>query len=385
MASWQFTDTYGAQYPSLASSVLGMVVFSSYSLEGTSFTGTLDVAASGASLETLGAMLNLTSIPVSGTVTNTNDTLTVSLQSTDNAAFTAGVAGSIPLIGGEITQNAWLAINVVATTNDDPSEGPKIDKMDLVVILAVGSHSVQIDSQVPMNGGFFTLVGTFTNVGISLEDLNFLMGSLAGGNAWFPAEQLGPYYNNGLALSLLDMSLTMYIQLNPMTVTMSSITVNVGITNIPLLGQKLYMNPLGVGVTVTNPTSNPQAVWGLEGALVLCNYARPGDTANPDFIFEFALGFPSKAQPMFTFSSQLENPSKLPVDTMLQDLLGSGIGVGLAETLTINSFELSADADSTSGQITDFSTGIVMSGGFGLFASTGFDVEEISVQVEYSP
>lgn len=382
MASWKFTDTYGTQYPSLASSVLGMVVFSSYSLNGTSFTGTMDVAASGVSLATLGALLNMTSIDVSGTVTNLNNTLTVDLQSTDNAAFTAGVANSIPLIGGSITQNAWMTINTVATTSDDPSAGPQTDNMELVVILAIGSHSVQIDSQVPMNGGFFSLAGTFTNVGITLSDLNFLMGSLADGNAWFPAEELGPYYDSGTALSLLDMSLTMYIQLDPLTVTMSSISVNVGITNIPLLGQQLYMDPLGVGVTVTNPTSNAQAAWGLEGSLVLCNYARPGDTANPDFTFDFALGFPSASQPVYSFSAQFENPSNLPVNTMLQDLLGSSTNVGLPATLTINSFEFAADADSTSGQITDLSTSIAMSGGFGLLAN--FDLEAISIQVEYN-
>src|SRR5262245_29631573 len=157
MATWKFTDDYGTQYPALAGSILNLLVFSDHTITGTTFTGTLDVTATGAALATLGQIVNMTSIAVGGTVTSANNTLTVSLASSDTTAFTAGVAQSIPLIGGSITQNASLTIDTVVTTTDDPDEGPTTDQFNLNVTFAVGSHSVTIVSQVPMNDGFISL------------------------------------------------------------------------------------------------------------------------------------------------------------------------------------------------------------------------------------
>jgi len=377
MASWTFTEDYGAQYPALAGSILNLLVFSDHTVTGTSFTGTLDVTATGAALATLGQIVNMTSIAVSGTVTNENNTLTVSLASSDTAAFTAGVAQSIPLIGGSITQNASLTIGTVVTTTDDPDEGPTKDQFNLNVTFAVGSHSVTIVSQVPMNDGFVSLTGTFTNVGIDLDDLNFLMGSMGSSSQWFPATELGPYASGSPAFELLSMALTLYITINPLTVTVSSVTVSVGITNIPLMGQKLYLDPLAVVVTVSSPTSNPTVTWGLEGDIVLCNYARPGDTNNPDFVFELQMSLTD-----FTISGELENPSNLPVNTMIQDLIGAGTNVGLPDTLTINCFDFDTQADKTTGSISSFSTDIAMSGGFGLFSD--FDLESFAFSLVYT-
>jgi hypothetical protein len=146
MASWTFTEDYGTQYPALAGSILSLLVFSDHTVTGTSFTGTLDVTASGAALATLGQIVNMTSIAVSGTITNENNTLTVSLASSDTAAVTAGVAQSIPLIGGSITQSASLTIDTVVTTTDDPDEGPTKDQFKLNVTFAVGSHAVTVVS-----------------------------------------------------------------------------------------------------------------------------------------------------------------------------------------------------------------------------------------------
>ncbi len=72
-----------------------------------------------------------------------------------------------------------------------------------------------------MHDGFCILQGDFTNVGITLDDVKFLM---AGGSpdAWFPGRaQLGPYYSSGPARSTSShISLTLYLSLNPFSVTL---------------------------------------------------------------------------------------------------------------------------------------------------------------------
>src|SRR4051812_14222452 len=113
MASWKFTDDYGKRFPALGASVLALLDFSEHSLTGTAFTGTLDVAASGAALATFGQILGLTSIAVSGQVTEANNTLTVSLTSADGAAFLKGIAASIPLIAKNLTGAAMSILTVV--------------------------------------------------------------------------------------------------------------------------------------------------------------------------------------------------------------------------------------------------------------------------------
>ncbi len=376
MASWKFTDDFGAQYPALQSSVLNLLVFSDHTLTGTAFTGTLDVAASGASLATLGQLLNLTAIGVSGQVTNSNDTLTVALASTDAGAFRDGLAASIPLLGKQVTA-ASMAINTVATTKDTPDTGPQQDDLGLSVTLRVGSASITLTSVVPMHGGLFTIHGTFENVKIGLEDLSFLMGPLGTGDQWFPSKQLGPYYQGGPALSLLGLEITVNVGLSPFTVSVVSVSAGIGITGIDLMSQKLYLNPIGIWAVVEDPGGSASVGWSIEGAIVLCNYARPGDYQHPDFAFDFAMDLTD-----YSISGQLENPDNLPINTMLQDLLGQGTSVGLSTNLTIDKFDFAAGVDKSTGTLSQFSTDIAMSGGFGLFAN--LDIEEISISVAYS-
>jgi hypothetical protein len=375
MANWKFTDDYGTQYPALSSTTLKLLVFSEHSLNGSTFTGTLDVAATGPALSTLGKLISLPSIPVAGTVTNENGTLSVKLNSTDATAFTTALAQKIPLIGGAL-QNAGLAIAVVVKTTDQAGQ-PTQDGYDLDLSLKIGGNTVQVATQVPMNAGLFTITGDFTGATVQLTDLNFLMGTLTAGQ-WFPTQKLGPYMQGSPTLQLLSLSVVLAIQLEPsLTVSVSSVTVTIGINNIALLGQALYLNPLGVIVTVTSPTSSPVASWGIHGAMVLCNYARPGDLADPDLTFTFDMVLDD-----YTISAELENPSQVSVSTMLQDLMGQSTNLGLPSTLTIDKFDLSTQGDSTSGKINHFSTSIAMSGGFGLFAN--LDLEEIDVSVEYN-
>jgi hypothetical protein len=369
MANWKFTDDYGTQYPALSSTTLRLLVFSEHSLSGTTFTGTLDVAATGPALSTLGKLISLPSIPVAGAVTNENGTLSVTLNSTDATAFTTALAQKLPLIGGAL-QSAGLAIAIVVKTTD-PAGQPTQDGYDLDLSVKIGGNTVQVATQVPMNAGLFTITGDFTGATVQLSDLNFLMGSLSGGNQWFPTQKLGPYMQGSPTLQLLNLSVVLAIQLEPsFTVSVSSITVTIGINNIALLGQALYLNPLGVIVTVTSPTSSPLASWAIHGAMVLCNYARPGDLGNPDLTCTFDMVLDD-----YAISAELENASQVSVATMLQDLMGQSTNLGLPSTLTIDKFNLSTQGDSGTGKINHFSTSIAMSGGFGLFTKLDVSVE----------
>jgi hypothetical protein len=385
MADWKFTDDYGSAYPALQSSFLAGLAFSSHSLNGTAFSGTLDVAASGTVLQTMGVLVGLSQIGVAGTVTNTSGTLTVTLRSTDAEAFKAGVARSIPLIGGSVTQAAWMDVQNVTKTTDTADDGPTTDALDLGVTFAVGSASVTIVSQVPMGNGFFTLSGTFTGVGISLEDLGFLFGTLGTNNQWFPSTQLGPYSAGSPQFGLLSMSLTGYVQMTPtFRISVSDVTVEVGITALPLMPTALYLDPLGVWVTVTDPTGAAAAHWGLEGAVKLCNYATPGPggLSAPDFIFDFQMAFPDSTNPGFVISGNLENPSGKSVNVMLQDLMGPSTNIGIADDLTVDTFQFDTVANTSTGTISEFSTSIAMSGEIGIFQS--FSLESFSVSVSYS-
>lgn len=375
MAAWKFTDEYGTQYPALTTSILNFLVFSEHAIDGTAFTGVLDVAATGPALATLGLIVNMGSIAVSGTVSNANNTLEVSLTSSDAEAFKEGVAKSIPLIGGSVTQNAELRIHVVVNTTDDP-DVPTTNVIDIRITFAVGTRSVTVACQVPMNGGFMSITGTFQNVGISLQDLDFLTGGLPA-TKWFPSTELGPYTQGSPAFELLGVTLDLYIKLSPFSVSVMSVTIQVGITNIPLMGQKMYLHPLAVWVTISSPTTDPTPSWSLEGKIVLCNYERPGDPNHPDFTFDLQMNLTE-----FTLTGDYGNPSTLPVTTMIQDLMGAGTDIGLPPTLTLETFDFATQADKKTGEISSFSTDIAMSGGFGLFDS--FDLESFSLSVEYS-
>lgn len=385
MATWKFTDDYGSKYPALEASILSLLAFSEHALDGKAFTGTLDVEASGVALGTLGLLLDMRSIAVSGTVGDDGSTLTVSLRSTDDDGFRNAVAASIPLIGGSVTQAAWMTVDTTCMSTDTADTGPTADAITLHVTLAVGSSTVTISCGVPMNGGFFTLTGTFTGVGIGLDDLDFLMGSLASGDAWFPTDELGPYTQGSPSFDLLSMSLTAFIPPGAtFAVSITSVTVEVGIVRLPLMPPKLYMDPLAVWATVTDPTGKAAAHWGLEGALKLLNYQNngTGGLSAPDFEFDFAMGFPDKTDPNYTVSGALDNPSSKSVNVMLQDLIDPSVDIGLANDLTVNAFEFDTTADTSTGTISDFSTTVAMSGSFGLFEQ--LTLESFSVSVVYS-
>ena len=385
MASWKFTDDYLGSYPVLENSILSLLVFSEHTIEGSNFTGTMDVSETGIALATLGHIVDLQSIPVSGTITENDSTLTIVFQSNAAQAFLEGVKNNVPLIGNAVTA-ASSTVRTVADKSQTTEDDPITDEFSLNVALTIGNMSVNILSSVPMNGGFFTLIGEFSGVGIQLSDLNFLMGSQAGGESWFPSEKLGPYNQGSPSYGLLTLSITGYILFTPsFSISISSVTVMVGISQLPIYDNKMYLDPLGVWVTVSDPVNNASVTWGLSGEVKLLNYNNQGISGldAPDFIFNFDMGFPiPPSQPNFSFSGYLDNPDGKPVNLMLQDLLGSETSVGLSPDLVIKSFEIDSTADVTTGKISDFSTSIAMSGGFGILST--FDLEKISIAVTYS-
>jgi hypothetical protein len=374
MPSWKFTDQFATKYPALRASVLNMLVFSDHTITGSAFTGTIDVAASGVVLATLQPILNVSSIPVTGSVTDSGTTLTVTFDCTDKTMFVRGITARLDFLAKVLTA-ADISERTICLTTDDPDVGPKTDELLFSITLAINaSSSVTLTCGVPMYGGLFTLDGTFDNVGIQLSDIQFLMGS-ASSTDWFPGKQLGPYYQGGPALSLLGISITLYVNVSPFSIVVSSISAGIGITGIDLYERKLYLSPIGVWVLVD--LQDGEFEWAIEGALALCNYGRPGDYRHPDVLFDFSMDLTN-----LSISGELENPEKVTVATMVQDLAGAGTSIGLSDRLTIDSFSISAAADKSTGKLTEFSTSLAMSGGFGILEN--FDIEQISLSLDYS-
>jgi len=209
-----------------------------------------------------------------------------------------------------------------------------------------------------MNGGVLSFSGDASNLSLSaLDDLNFLMGSLANGNQWFPTDELKPYTDDSPRFCLLDLSFTAFISLDAQVKSsISSISVTVGIIQLPLLGEKLYMDPLGVMITLSDTSVGmlPTCTWGLKGAIKLCDYTNQGigGLDSPDFEFDYAMSFPNlPLYPDFSISGDLENPSDSSVNKMLQDLISPDLDVGLADELTVNSFTFDTTANTTDGTI----------------------------------
>lgn len=385
MATWKFTDQYGATYPALANSILNLLVFDitgSSPVSGTSFTGTLDLTATGNAMNVLASLLGVTAIPCTGTVQETNNTLSVSLQSANNDVLTKAIAANLPIIGNEICKNAGISIANVTPASLTAQDEPTSDELDINITIAIGSGTGTLVAQVPMSDGFFTVSASFQDVGIGLSDLDFLIPN-SKFSSMFPSSELGPYYDSNTALDLLQLGVTFYIGHSPLTIIVTSVTVVIGIVNIPLYKQALYLDPLAVWISVTGLNATPTPTWGLLGSLVLCNYNTPGKTETPDFEFDFDMTFPNPpTQPTFSIAGTYQNPLNQPVSLMIQDLLGPGTDTGIANTITIEKFDFYTDADVTTGTISDFGIDIAMSGQFGLFQN--FELEEFSISVAYS-
>ncbi|OMP76237.1 hypothetical protein [[Flexibacter] sp. ATCC 35208] len=388
MSNWKFTDQYGSTYPALANSILSLLVFDVSSgnspVSGTSFSASLDLTATGNAMNVLAALTGTKTIPITGTVTTSNNQLSVNLQSSDNDVLTKALAACIPIIGGDICKNAGISIVNVTGTQQTSDDEPQTDEIDLSMTIAIGSGTGTLTTQIPMSDGFFNISASFTNFGIALSDLNFLVPGNNNFSTCFPSTQLGPYYNNQTQLELLSLGVSLYVSTAPsFSVVVSGVDVTIGITNIPIYKQALYLNPLAIWINISNVNTTPTPAWGLVGNFVLCNFNRPGDTGNPDFTFDLNMGFPNPPdQPNFSLSGNFDNPYNQPVSQIVSDLLGQATDLGIGNSITLEKFDFATDADVTTGYISDFEFEIAMSGQFGIFEN--FSLESFSIAVAYS-
>ncbi|MCB0628203.1 MAG: hypothetical protein R2824_25590 [Saprospiraceae bacterium] len=391
MANWKFTDQYGKTYPALANSILNILVFDvaegSSPVDGTSFSAPLNLSATGKTMKVLDAITGLSSIPMSGTVTTDDNTLTVKLSSTDDDDITAAVAKLIPLIGGDITQKAWISIDNTTPASATADDDPTTDEFDLNVTIAIGSGTGTLTTQIPMSIGLFTLKAEFENFGVQLSDLNFLAGG-SDFSTFFPDTLPSSYYTpNTTTLNLLSMDLALNVSISPkVSVSVATASVSIGIVNIPLKPNALFLSPLAIWINLTNPTSSPTVTWGLDGSVNLYPYGKQSDppASPPDFTFEFQMEMPTKQNPTFVVSGNFDNPDDQPVSTIISDLLDDGtFNTGIASTITLEKFDFNTAADTSSGTISEFSVDIAMSSTFGLFQTQSLDIKDFSISVSY--
>jgi len=261
--------------------------------------------------------------------------------------------------------------------------------MDLNVTIAIGSGTGILTSQIPMSSnGIFTLNGTFTNFGINLSDLNFLVGNTSF-STLFPTTLPTSWYTSGsTALNLLSLGVTLYINTTPtFSVTVSSITVSIGIVNIPLYPNGLFLNPLAVWMNITSPTNNPTVDCGLSASAMLYPFGKQTHppSAPADFTFDMDLQLPSSSDSTFSISGLYDNPNNLPVSNILSDLMNNGsFNTGIGNQITLENFDFFSTANVSSGSITSFSTNIGMSSPIGLFANADLGTVDFKISVDYN-
>lgn len=395
MAAWKFTNVYGTGYPALENSILSVLVFDvpngTSPISGDNFAATLDLTATGKAMNVLAAMLGMTSVPMSGTVTTTDAVLNVALTSTNNRAILSALAACIPLLGGKIN-SADLAIKNKTAASYTLDDAPEIDVFDLDAGINIGSGKGDVALQIPMSNGIFSINVNFSNFGISLADLNFLVPG-SSFSTMFPTDLPTTYYNPATtALYLLSLGLTLCVNTSPsLSINVSTVSTSIGIVNIPLYPNALYLNPLAVQINVADPFSKPVASWGLTGDICLYPYGKqtsPPSVA-PDFTYELAMQLPTASNPDFAVTGTFDNPENLPVSQILCDLMdNAAFNTGISKLLTLEKFDFAASANTSTGTIDDFSVEIAMSAEknkgsfFGLFSSD-FGVADFSIAVSY--
>ncbi|MEI9995233.1 MAG: hypothetical protein WDM91_11615 [Rhizomicrobium sp.] len=367
MPNWTFADDYAARYPALASSVLSLLVFSDHSLTGSAFAGTLDVAASGVALETLGQLSGATAIPLSGSVSDDDTTLTVTLAST-TGAFGLDAISAIPLLGPKITA-VGMSVSTIAAASDSADTGPGTDDLSFSIALSLGGDTVTLAGAVPMNGGLCTIEVETTGIAIGIDDLDFLTSKVGAG--WFPADQLGPFSQT--SLTLIGLSVDLYLALDPFSIAFASVAIGIGFTGQALIENVLYLSPLAVWVTIAAPDGAPTFTWALMGTLALCSHLRPGNYQNPDLALDMSMDLNN-----FAVSATLENEQSITVNTALQDL---GVGsIGLGDDIILTTLEMDITVDS-GGKATGFDLDVGMSGSLGLFSV--LTVEKMELKMSY--
>lgn len=392
MANWKFTDQYGAAFPALANSILNTLIFDvpegASPVTGTSFSAPLDLAATGTAMNVLTTLLGLKTIPMGGTVTTDDETLTISLQSSDGAEITAALAKCIPVVGGNVMQDAGITIDNVTPASLSADESPTTDTFELNAEILIAGKTVLLTAQVPMAEGIFTLKAEPVGFSVTLSDLNFLIIGPAF-STLFPDTLPASWYSPGsTSLQLLTIGISFYVQIKPkLSVTVSTLLIGIGITNIPLYQNALLINPLAVWLSIATPTSSPQVEWALSADAQLYHYGQQTlpPTGNPDFTFDMQLQLPGAEDQNFSVSGNYDNPFNLPVSTIIADFMNNaGFDTGIGTQITLNAFSFSTTADKATGTISSFNMNIEMSSPVGLFAAPGFGVQDFSISVDYS-
>lgn len=400
MAAWKFTDAYEAAYPALAGSILSVLVFDAPTgspVNGTTFTGTLDLQATnqaiGTPMAVLSAILGMSTIPMTGTVTTSQNTLSVHLTSTNNDAVLKAIAACIPLIGGTVMRKASIEIRTQTQASASKENDPEIDAFDLKTTIAIGHGTGEVVTRIPFSEGVFAMTASFDQLAVGFAELDFLV---PGGNmrSLFPGDGQLPrsYYDPATTtLNLLALQLTLEVQTNPkLSVSVATVSVSLGVSNIPLSPNALFLNPLAIWVSITNPQQNPTATWGLGGSMALYPAGRQTSppSAPPDFVYDLAAEMPTKGNPQFSVTGTFENPLDLPVAQILKDLTNdTAFDTGISSQLTLQRFDFAAMADTSTGRVTEFSVDVAMSATQGTYVglfSPDFGVKDFRIAVTYS-
>ena len=382
MANWRFTDDYGTQYPGLFDSTLFVLAFSDHSISDGTFTGTIDIAACGGSLELIGAILGVTSITVSGAITTTG-TFSVALVSTDILN-----ASNIPIIGSYI-QSVGLAITTSALPQADETQDDSFTlSLDIKYVGTDNTVTGTLATQVPMAYGSFSVRGTFDGITVSLADLDFLLPQGTSFSTFFPSKNvfLQSVYSATDDLQLLQIDLGLYASSSSGQLSLSvlKLAVTVGIVNIPIYNNALFLNPLAVTVAFYDLTATPWSLWSINGTFALYPVASQTNPPSvlPDFTFEVVMTLPIDGVP-FSIAAEFVNTGNQPISTLMQDLFGAETTLGTdADALVITEFDFNVSAQSNGGGLSSLAMSVGVGNGFGLFST--IEVENFAVSIAYS-
>ena len=416
MSNWKLSDIYGTTFPKLTDSILDLLVFTSAQPAATgasSFTGTIDVNASGVALETLAVLLGQDpttfTIDVGGSITVLQTKLKIVLWTNPGAkAKTDGVTGiptaaasatnvtqyfqAIPKLGS-YAQYGYLVMNtsVLKTGTAEPT-----DVFDINVGFKVGSGTTfNISSGIPMNGGFMIITGAPTDPGdvsgLSLSGLESSLESLTGGSSgWltslFSGINFPPVFNSITnEIALLGISMTLYLNLTDKTFKPTSATLTIGVEKFELLADKLYFDPIELWITVPLVSGGTNGL-GVQGTIALCSSSNPGNVQDADFDLNFGLSYSSST---FNINAALkDNNTNATFSTLVQDLTGSGNSISVLDGLTPTtlSFQASAAVAGKSVGVNDFSFDVGMDATDVNtdFFGTDISLDSFEVSFEYS-
>ena len=380
MANWKFTDQYEEQFPALGASVLSNLVFSDHSVDGNKFTGTLDLKETGPMLSLTSEIFGLQQISFTGTIDITSTQFTLNLQSAELPAFKA-----LPVIGDHIKSTTILIQTSTTPAEDIPDQDEFRMEMDVQFNDQISGKFI---TDVPRAYGSFLINAYFENLGIGLNDLDFLLPEGSKFATYFPSDN--PFVKSvtggSTQLSLLGIDLTLFISnKRSLKVSVSSLGVSVGIVNIPVYKNALFLNPLSVSVYFYDLPSLSDTLWSISGTLALYPPAAQTLPPVPPADFEFAVGMtlPVAGQ-SFSISGKFDNPNQLPVSAMLVDMFGKETTIGAeADNIIISEFDFGASAASEGGGIGSFYVDITLDSQFGIFQSQHFDVKEFKLSVNY--